>query len=208
MPKTGSLSRKRETLEMWGALSTRPDADSAALLAAGDQEQTKIYYEVIRFYVDDILRKTLEICCDRLRSSNPWTTLAKAPSDFNAVLERHVKGIERCMKLLHGIPDHRPAEKEARDQRLVELKSKHPDFTDGQIAVKYNSSRPKQEIDAKIVQIAIARQEERTARQRKYVVERAQAAAATYLTSHSLTDQEVLQKLPTPDDVLDLLIEP
>jgi hypothetical protein len=106
-------------------------------LASGDEEEIALFYRAIQVYVGETLRKTREVCFNRLRPAKAWTALAKRPADFKK-LDRHLKGIERCMKLLYRIPDHRPTEKEVRDRRLLELKVANPDLSFGQIAVKYN----------------------------------------------------------------------
>jgi hypothetical protein len=208
MAQKGLLRKKLEQLEVWGAVSVRPEPEAAEKIAAGDEEQIRIYFEAVQFWVDDILTKTLAMCLKTLGRSEAWTNLAKRPADFDKALELYLKGAGRCMKLLHRIPDHRPGKNEERDLRLVNLQKKHPALNFGQLAIKYNqrfAPTARDTVDSKTAHMAITRFQNNQVKREREAINHALAAAQKYLATHSLTDVQLRNMLPTPKSVLDLL---
>jgi hypothetical protein len=204
MAQKGLLTKKREQLEIWGAISVRPLPEDAERIVAGDQEQGEIFYQAVQFYVADILAKTLAICMGRLAPSQVWEALAASPDKFDARLKLLSKGTERCMKLLYEIPDRRPTRNEERDMHLARLREAHPDLTYGQLAIKFNgefAGSGRKGVTPAVFERAVVRLQGRTALQ----IQRVLAAAAEYRKTHGLSDDEVLERLPTPEQVLDLL---
>jgi hypothetical protein len=204
MAQKGLLTKKREQLELWGAISVRPEPEVAEKILAGDEEQIRNYYQAVQLWVRNVLTMTLETCRNTLEPSDEWAGLAVTPGKFDASLKRLSKGAERCMKLLYDIPDHKPTKNEERDLLLDRLRSESPDLTYGQLAIKYNERLAKpgiEEVDAKVVERAVARFRSRQALRAQRVL----AAAAKYRKTHGSSDQELLEQLPTPQDVLALL---
>jgi hypothetical protein len=205
----GILRKKREELEFLAALSSRPDAELARLIEEGNAEAITEHYRVIQYWVDQTLIMTLLKCVQILTNQETWAKLADRPAKFDSLLDKIFKGTERCLKLIHRIPDHRPTDAEERDQRLDELQKEFPNATWGQIAMKYNTRFGNQagdKINAKSAREAVVRLRHRRAKYQQDIVSRAINAAASSLQTASLKDEEVLTMLPTPEDVLKLLI--
>jgi hypothetical protein len=146
MAQKGLLTKKREQLELWGALSVRPEPEDAEKILAGDKEQIRIYYQAVQIWVTNILTMTLKLCRNTLEPSDAWAGLEVTPGKFDASLKRLSKGTERCMKLLYDIPDHKPTKNEERDRLLDRMRSESPDFSNGQLAIKYNERFAKSDI--------------------------------------------------------------
>jgi hypothetical protein len=108
------------------------------------------------------------------------------------------------MKLLYEIPDRRPTKNDERDLRLRSLRAENPTLTFGQFAIKYNAQfagSKSEEVSAKIAERALTRLESREKAKAQLVL----AAAEEYRKTHGLSDAEVVQQLPTPVDVFNLL---
>jgi hypothetical protein len=205
----GLLRKKREELEALAAISVRPAPETARLLREGDIEAVAAHYQRIRHWVDLTLGFTLRKCVEAIGNQETWAKLSGDPAKFDALLGQILKGTERCLKLIHRIPDYRPPEQAERDQRLEALREEFPDASWGQLAKKYNARFAKEEgnaINPKLAERALNRLVERRAKQQREIVLRALNAAESSLHTASLTDEEVLPLLPTPEIVLQLLI--
>jgi nucleotidyltransferase/DNA polymerase involved in DNA repair len=209
MPQKGILRNKREELEALGAISARPDPELVRLIEAGDSQAIRAHYQVIQHWVDQILRLRLGKCIQNIGRHDIWAQLSDRPAEFNAHLDKTLKCIERCLKLIHQIPDHRPTTEALRDQRLEELQQEFPEASWGEIAIKYNARFAKEasdRIDAKIAHQAVTRLKNRRAKYQQDIVSQSIKAAESSLKTASLTDEEVLPRLPTPQDILELLV--
>ena len=69
-----------------------------------------------------------------------WLSVAKDPPEFNRRLNSVTNSIKRSMKMLYGVPNHRPPGKTDRDKQIWLLKRRRPDLSFGQIGVKFNIS--------------------------------------------------------------------
>ena len=209
MPQKGLLRKKREELEALGAISARPDPELVRLIEAGDDQAIRAHYQVIQHWVNQILSRTLRKCVQTLERQETWAKISDRPSEFNAHLDKTLKCIERCLKLIHQIPDHRPTTEALRDQRLDELQQEFPEATWGEIVIKYKARFAKEasdQIDAKIARQAVTRLRNRRSKYQQEIVSRSANAAESSQKTASLTDEEVLPRLPAPQDILELLV--
>jgi hypothetical protein len=207
----GLLRKKREELELIAAISTQPDAELARLIEAGNMEVVAAHYKLIRDFADAMLLRTLEKCVGTLQRQETWGKLSDRPAEFNAFLAKMLKATERCLKLLHRIPDHRPTKEAERDQRLEALRKESPDDSWGQLANKYNTRFAKKgegnRITPNIAERAVIRLLGRRSTQQREIILRALNAAESSLHTASLTkEEEILPLLPTPELILQLLL--
>jgi len=208
MPQKGVLQKKREQLEALGAISARPDPELARLITEGDSQAIRAHYQVIQHWVSQILAMTLRKCVQTLEHQETWAKMSGRPAEFNVLLDKTLKGIERCLKLIHQIPDHRPITEAPRDQTIDELRQEFPEATWGEIAIKYNARFAKEasdQIDAKIAHQAVTRLRNRGFKYQQEIVSRSMNAAESSLKTADLSDEEVLPRLPRPQDILELL---
>jgi hypothetical protein len=159
------------------------------------------HYQAITVWVDFDLTRVIHICAERLTSQDEWGKLASDRDRFTETLDRTLKAVSIALKLLHRFTDHRPSEHESRDQELFRLKTDNPAWSFGKLQMQYNRLHPEDQISDKQAERSYKQELERV--QRKLV--RAQAAATTYLEVSSLSEEELFQKLPTPEDVLAIL---
>ena len=92
-----------------------------------------------------VLDELLNLAMNLLRASpvliDPdWLSVAKDPQKFNRGLNLVTNSIKRSMKMLYGLPSHRPPAKTVRDRRIWVLKRRRADLSFGQIGVKFHIS--------------------------------------------------------------------
>ena len=197
----GILERKSEKLLALGAISTSCDEATYEAIKAGDEKAIMEHYQAITVWVDFALTRVIHICAERLTSQNEWGKLANDRDRFTEALDRTLRAVSIALKLLHSFTDHRPSEHESRDQELFRLKTDNLAWSFGKLQMQYNLLYPEDQISDKQAERSYKQELERV--QRKLV--RAHAAAKTYLEASSLSEEELFQKLPTPEDVLAIL---
>ena len=128
----------------------------------------------------DEFREYLKRCLAILGGDQPWADLSRTPSEFDAKLQALLTDIQTCMKIVHGIPTHRPPTgNEERDAELAKLKLHNPDWTFDAVAAEYNQHHPQANV---LRQTAHRAYKDHIQGRRKHLaklVELAQSAVAT-----------------------------
>jgi hypothetical protein len=91
---------------------------------------------IVREQALRVLIKLLESC----KALVYLTFLDKSPKDFNTRTSALLDDVKTHLKMLYGIPNHRPSVLRDRDRRLWEMKRMHPDWSWGQLAREANIS--------------------------------------------------------------------
>jgi hypothetical protein len=70
-----------------------------------------------------------------------WLELGKQPQQFKKQLDELLSHIRSLARVIAGVPNHRRPIREVRDRELWLLKRMHPDWTWGQLGLKFDLSR-------------------------------------------------------------------
>jgi hypothetical protein len=197
------LERKLDELLILAAISTRCDEATAERIQQGDPETIVQYYRACQVWIDSALVRVLTMCAGTLKPSEQWLELAKKPKDFDKVLDKLLRAERAAMKLLHRIPDHRPSANLERDRTLFQLKSEHPEWSFGQLAIHYNRNRlhPNNQISDKQAERCCKQEVERL----RLKVLDALKARNVHLQAKSLSEEELGKELPSPELALEIL---
>jgi hypothetical protein len=196
----GSLSKKLQKLRELGAISVRLDQDEKTLLE-GSAKVAIAYDGAVSIWAKDLLTRTLNMCCERIIGSEDWPNLADDPSKFTKELERYLTVIRSCMKLLYDIPDHRPSLNDERDRQIFAIKQKQLQWSFGQVAREYNRISGVAPVDQNLVERSYKRVVERIVQD----VQAIRKTAQDYVSKANLTAEALMNSLPTPEQVMDIL---
>jgi hypothetical protein len=198
-----SLEKKFDKLLIFAAISTRCDEAMAERIQQGDAETIVQYYRACQVWIDTALVRVLTMCAGTLKPSEGWRDLAKKPKDFDKALDKLLRGAQAAMKLLHRIPDHRPSANEERDRTLFQLKSEHTEWSFGRLANHYNRLHPNDQIGVNHAERCYKQHSARLGLK----VQRALKAGDVYLQAKSLSEQELKNELPSPENILAILTD-
>jgi len=197
----GILERKFEKLLVLGTISTGCDSVTRQAIKDGDEQVTMECCRAATLWVDLALTRVVQICAERLTSQEEWRNLAGNREHFTETLDRTVKAASTALKLLYRFSDHRPSEHEKRDQELYRIKEENTGWSFGHLRLHYNHLHPEDQLSDQQAERSYKQEFERVRRQ----MTRAHDAAKIYLEASASPLQERLNKLPTPEDVLDIL---
>jgi hypothetical protein len=197
----GVLEQKREKLLVLGAISTRCDEATAQAIRNGEIQALNDYHRMVNAWVEAVLTAVLTRCAEELKASERWQKLATRPDEFTKALDRTAKGATTALKLLHGIPDHRPSVNEKRDQELYCLKTEHAEWSFGQLALQYSQVHRNDPISDKQAERSYKQELERA----RHKWERILDSARIFGESSALPPKDIYPQLPTPDVILDIL---
>ena len=174
MPHTPNrLDEIREALRLSVVPSVEPDdwtkLDPPHVKRGLDIHAAVQFYSKVEEEVRTTLQDTLEVCAQKLRSSD-WEHLASDRSKFAAELESVLRATRVCIQLLYEVRPNRPNANDERYHEVFMIKwasdePKSKPLTFGQVAIKYNSRHESEEwITDKTAERAYKRLQERNQR--------------------------------------------
>ena len=158
--------------------------------------------EAIDIWIKDILSRIIQKCCYMLSEWDGWSTLVANPKRFNEELDVYLNGAKTAMRMLYDIPDHRPPEQDNNPLRVAALKKEFPDATWGQLSVKFHLKYG----DA-LSPNATERAYKRFIERVQQLLKRTHKLAEEFRTQLGLAEDQLADRLPTPERVLEILTD-
>jgi hypothetical protein len=202
MAKPGALSTKREQLEALAVISIRFDADTEAKIINGEGQEAMLLMEAVDIWMKEMLLRIIQKCCYMLCEWDGWSNLVTDPKRFNEELDLYLNGAKTAMRILYGIPDNRPLAPDNNPLRVAALKKEFPDASWGQLSMKFQLKYG----DA-LSPNAAERAYQRFIERVQQLLKRMHKLAEEFRTQSGLPEDQLADRLPTPERVLDILTD-
>jgi hypothetical protein len=205
-PKAGELSRMRQQLETWALISlvsghrTMEEDSLAEQIQDRDTEALLALIQAVDLWIGETLYRFVQWCCSRLIDQQGWVNLAHDPKQFNPRLDLYLIGIKTAMRLLYDVPDHRPITPNDVAKRVALLRKDHPSASWGQLSIKY-----RQKFNEQITPKAAERAYKRFVGRTHRFITDVLRIEEEYRKQSGLPEAELSEKLPTPEDLFDIL---
>lgn len=111
-----------------------------AIMSPEDRAQFERVFPQLHQSMGEIVAAQWGQALKKLQDFGRWHQLANAPKQFDKELELVFSEIRALLKLVCGIPSHRPKKERARDEEIWRLRHNQPPLTFGQIAQKLGMS--------------------------------------------------------------------